>query len=285
MQPYDAAMPARDRMPNERPASVLLVHGAGSGPWVYDGWAENFPGVRVSAVDLQDKLDVAVASHDDYAHGVLTAAASVPAPVALCGWSMGGLVVLQTAQLMRPHRVVLLEASAPAEVQGFNPDTEIAGGSFDPEAVYGRFTDGMAPRPESSRARAERNAASQSPAFRAPRLSSTATISAANAAPNSPASTALTSATSRALTTGTLSGGQRFPRRWPSGSASDHRELHRHARGPRSQSARVDVLKTLLRSVDEDAGRSQSQQFRPSWVAKWLTAGNAVRLTWARLPA
>lgn len=170
MQPYDAAMPARDRMPNERPASVLLVHGAGSGPWVYDGWAESFPGVRVSAVDLQDELDVAVASHDDYARRVLTAAASVPAPVALCGWSMGGLVVLQTAQLMRPHSVVLLEASAPAEVQGFNPDTEIADGSFDPEAVYGRFPDGMAPRPESSRARAERKRGISVPSLPCPSL-------------------------------------------------------------------------------------------------------------------
>jgi len=45
------------------PASLLLVHGAGSGPWVYGQWPDSVPGLRVLAVDLQhpDQL-VAIAA-------------------------------------------------------------------------------------------------------------------------------------------------------------------------------------------------------------------------------
>jgi pimeloyl-ACP methyl ester carboxylesterase len=153
------------RLAYSPPASLLLVHGAGSGPWVFGGWAESFPGIDVVAVDLQEGLDVAAASHDDYANSIVAAAASLPAPVALCGWSMGGLVVLQASLLMQPHSLVLLEASAPAEVQGFNPETEIGYGTFDPEKVYGEFPEGMPARPESSRARAERKRGISVPAL------------------------------------------------------------------------------------------------------------------------
>lgn len=134
----------------------MLVHGAGSGPWVYGGWSDYFPGLTVVPVDLQDGIDVATASHGDYAQIVVEAATTLAGPVVLCGWSMGGLVVLQAAERVRPHSVVLLEPSPPAEVQGFSPDTEVADGAFDPEVVYGTFPPGMRARPESSRARAER---------------------------------------------------------------------------------------------------------------------------------
>jgi hypothetical protein len=137
-------------------ASLLLVHGAGSGPWVFSGWGDAFPGIRTVAVDLHDGVDPGRASHDDYARVVVDACSAMSAPVALCGWSMGGLVVLQAASRTRPHSVMLLEASAPADVQGLHPDVEIVDGTFDPEVVYGRFPHGMRARPESSRARAER---------------------------------------------------------------------------------------------------------------------------------
>ena len=142
--------------PRHAPLSLVLVHGAGSGPWVYDGWDNHFPGITVHAIDLQQGLDVNKASHDDYARKVAAAVSSLPGPTSLCGWSMGGLVVLQATLLTTPHSVVLLEASAPAEVQGTNPDTERVDGSFDPEVVYGPFPDGMRARPESTRARGER---------------------------------------------------------------------------------------------------------------------------------
>src|SRR5207249_6805513 len=114
------------------------------------------PGIAVVAVDLHEGLDVAAASHADYAGTVAEAASKLPAPVALCGWSMGGLVVLQAANRARPHSVILLEPSPPAEIQGYYADTEITDGIFDPVAVYGPFPPGMRARPESSRARAAR---------------------------------------------------------------------------------------------------------------------------------
>ena len=138
------------------PASLLLVHGAGSGPWVYDDWLDLFPTVAVEAVDLQHRLAVDEASMNDYALRVVAAARGMSQPVALCGWSMGGLVVLQAAQDVKPHSVVLLEASAPAEVQGVHPGVQLVNGSFDPEAEYGKFPNGVRSRPESVRARAER---------------------------------------------------------------------------------------------------------------------------------
>lgn len=106
----------------------------------------------------------------DYAACVVAAARDLPQPVALCGWSMGGLVVLQAAQEVKPDAVVLLEASAPAEVQGGNPAVQLVHGSFDPEAEYGKFPDGVRARPESGRARAERKRGISVPSLPCPSL-------------------------------------------------------------------------------------------------------------------
>ncbi len=152
------------------PTSLLLVHGSGSGPWVYDGWPSAFPGVDVVAVDLQADLDVNHASHADYAEAVGRRAAQLPRPVALCGWSMGGLAVLQAAARVQPHAVVVIEPSAPAEVQGFHPEVEVTDGSLDPEAVYGRFPAGIRARPESARARGERKRGISVPRLPCPSL-------------------------------------------------------------------------------------------------------------------
>jgi pimeloyl-ACP methyl ester carboxylesterase len=152
------------------PASLLLVHGAGSGPWVYDEWASAFPSLTVEAVDLQEGLVVERASMDDYAERVIAAARAMPGAVAICGWSMGGLVVLQAAQAVQPHSVVLLEASAPAEVQGLNPAVQLVRGVFDPEAEYGKFPDGIKARPESLLARAERKRGISVPSLPCPAL-------------------------------------------------------------------------------------------------------------------
>jgi pimeloyl-ACP methyl ester carboxylesterase len=157
--------------PTAPPRSLLLVHGSGSGPWIFEGWIAAFPGVTVDAVDLHAGLDVRRASHADYAEAVARAAAELPRPLALCGWSMGGLVVLQAAEQVRPDSVVVIEPSAPAEVQGSHPETEVADGSFDPEALYGRpFPAGMRARPESSRARAERKRGISVPSLPCPSL-------------------------------------------------------------------------------------------------------------------
>jgi pimeloyl-ACP methyl ester carboxylesterase len=139
-----------------RAGSLVLVHGAGSGPWIFDDWPASFPGLDVHAVDLHAGLDVGRASMADYAARLVSAAQSLPRPAALCGWSMGGLVVLQASARLQPDSVILIEASPPAEVQGFHPSAELADGTFDPQTAYGPFPTGIAARPESMLARTER---------------------------------------------------------------------------------------------------------------------------------
>jgi hypothetical protein len=136
----------------------------------YDDWAAAFPMITVVAIDLQHDLDVSRVSHPDYAESTVRAAEAMPQPASLCGWSMGGLVVLQAAERVRPHSVTLLEPSPPAEVQGVNAQTGVTEGSFDPEAVYGRFPRGMRARPESSRARNERKRGISVPSLLCPAL-------------------------------------------------------------------------------------------------------------------
>ena len=152
------------------PASLLLVHGAGSGPWIYRDWPADFPTLTVSAIDLQEGLDVERASMHDYAAAVVAAAARLPQPVAIGGWSMGGLVAMQAAGQLQPHSLVLLEPSPPAELQGLHPDVPLSQGVFDPEAEYGAFPGGIRARPESLLARAERKRGISVPSLPCPSL-------------------------------------------------------------------------------------------------------------------
>jgi pimeloyl-ACP methyl ester carboxylesterase len=150
---------------------VLLVHGAGSGPWVFDDWAEDLPaGFSLAVVDLQEGLDVARASMVDYCDRVVAAVKSTQGPVALCGWSMGGLVALMAAREVQPPALVLLEPSPPAEVQGFDPRAPTNAGTFNPEKAYGPFPEGIRARPESSLARGERTQGIAVPAVDCPTL-------------------------------------------------------------------------------------------------------------------
>lgn len=136
--------------------SLLLAHGAGSGPWVFRSWPKAFPDVEVVAVDLTAGLDMETASMENYVAAVLRAAGRMPRPLALCGWSMGGLVALMAAASVEPDALVLLEPSPPSEIQGSDSGVEPQEGSFDPEEVYGAFPSGVLARPESQFARDER---------------------------------------------------------------------------------------------------------------------------------
>lgn len=136
--------------------SLVLVHGAASGPRVFDHWTEVLDGIGIIAVDLHEGRDVATASMVDYANVVVGAAERSSRPLALCGWSMGGLVAMMAAGELRPGRLVLLEPSPPGQVAGFDGDVVPAAGVFDGERTYGPFPTGIPSRPESSLARAER---------------------------------------------------------------------------------------------------------------------------------
>ena len=137
-------------------ASLLLVHGAGSGPQIFERWPRHFPGLDVDAVDLHAGLVVARASMRNYAAAVSARANLLPAPRAICGWSMGGLAAMMSADLAGAARLVLLEPSAPAEVLGVHDGPALEEGTFDPVEVYGRPPEGVEMRPESTLARAER---------------------------------------------------------------------------------------------------------------------------------
>lgn len=130
------------------------MHGAGSGPWIFDSWTPA-SGIVVEAVDLQEGLDVATASMDDYARVLVEACRRVSGRFALCGWSMGGLVAMIAAADLAPAALVMIEPSAPAEIQGHHAVGDVTG-TFDSEEVYGAFPPGIPARPESLRARADR---------------------------------------------------------------------------------------------------------------------------------
>ena len=147
-----------------------MAHGAGSGPWVFDGWPNAFPGMDVAAVDLQAGLNLAEASMTNYAAVVARATEWLPRPVAICGWSSGGLAAMMAARQAEADLLVLLEASPPGEVQGFDESVPVEPGTFDPEETYGAFPPGMRARPESSLARAERKRGISVPALPCPAL-------------------------------------------------------------------------------------------------------------------
>ncbi len=154
----------------ERPTSLVLVHGAASGPWIFEGWSHAFPGDDVVAVDLHDGRDVASASMSDYAQAVVDAARSLTRPLVVCGWSMGGLVALMAAEEVAPDALVLLEPSPPAEIAGYQDDLRPSPGLFEGEQTYGRFPAGIASRPESAFARAERKRGISVPHLTCPAL-------------------------------------------------------------------------------------------------------------------
>ena len=150
--------------------SVVLVHGAGSGPWVFDGWREALGDFEVEAVDLHAGLNVAEAAMSNYAAAAVRAAERLRPPRAICGWSMGGLVAMLAARQAGVERLVLLEPSPPAEVQGLDAGIPLETGTFDPEDVYGAFPAGVRARPESRLARAERKRGVSVPSLPCPAL-------------------------------------------------------------------------------------------------------------------
>jgi pimeloyl-ACP methyl ester carboxylesterase len=162
--------PDRPVPPLRNLKSLLLAHGAGSGPWVFEDWPAAFPDLQVEAVDLMAGLNVAEASMSNYAAVIVRATEWLPRPVALCGWSSGGLAAMMAARQAEADFLILLEASAPGEVQGFDESVPLRAGTFDPEETYGAFPPGMRARPESLLARAERKRGVSVPELPCPAL-------------------------------------------------------------------------------------------------------------------
>lgn len=147
--------------------TIVLVHGATTGPWVFDDWVAGWPGDDVRVPDLQEGLDVARATMTDYADRVVAAADGGPA--LLCGWSMGGLVAMMAAGRCAATGLVVIEPSVPSEIDGGDPARALQPGTYD-SSVYGGVTPGMRHRPESLLARTERKRGISVPAIGCPML-------------------------------------------------------------------------------------------------------------------
>jgi pimeloyl-ACP methyl ester carboxylesterase len=115
-------------------------------------------------------LNVAQAAMSNYAAVIVRAAEWLPRPLALCGWSSGGLAAMMAARQAEADLLILLETSPPGEVQGFDESVPLEPGTFDPEETYGAFPPGMRARPESSFARGERKRGISVPSLPCPAL-------------------------------------------------------------------------------------------------------------------
>lgn len=82
--------------------SALLIHGAGGGGWEWNVWRGVFEawGIRVCAPDLQPSAaGLAATRFGDYETQMRRALAMLPAPRAVIGASLGGLLAVRIANL------------------------------------------------------------------------------------------------------------------------------------------------------------------------------------------
>jgi len=154
-EPPVQAQPSSPSRPIKAPEAALLVHGSCTGPWIFEGWTQWFPGVTVGAIDLQAGLRLERASMELYSNAVIAEAGRLPWPLLLCGYGMGGLVALIAARTLRPELLVLIEPFPPRETGGFHPEIAPAPGVFEPDQAE-RAASPVRLRPESALAKAER---------------------------------------------------------------------------------------------------------------------------------
>jgi len=99
-------------------ATVVLVHGAGGGPWIWEAVGKELDalGVEHLEVDLptmDENRDPSANFHTDAAH-VRAVIDGVEGPVVLCGNSYGGVVITEaSAGHPRVKRLVYLAAAMP----------------------------------------------------------------------------------------------------------------------------------------------------------------------------
>ena len=137
--------------------SLLLVHGAANGAWVWDAWraALKLLGWQVNVLDLRGHgrslpADMTGVSMEDYVSDIESVAGQIAAhygryPV-IGGWSMGGLLAMMHAAGHPETPALLLFApSPPLEVQGKGTPEGIRRtplAPFGPE-LYGIYPDDL----------------------------------------------------------------------------------------------------------------------------------------------
>lgn len=111
--------------------TVVMVHGAFCGGWVFERFREPFEaaGFTVLAPDLRGHAKggrVAGVSMSDYAREVADLCASLPEPPVLIGHSMGGLVAQLAAARTEVSALVMLAPSGPWGVTGASMEEAIS---------------------------------------------------------------------------------------------------------------------------------------------------------------
>jgi pimeloyl-ACP methyl ester carboxylesterase len=132
--------------------SLLLIHGAANGAWVWDAWRRqlNQLGWQVNVLDLRGHgrslpEDLGQTTMQDYMADVASVADQLAKqgnhPV-IGGWSMGGLIALMYAAANpQTPALILLSPSPPLEVAGRGDAEQVRAtpsGQFGPE-LYGLY--------------------------------------------------------------------------------------------------------------------------------------------------
>lgn len=139
-------------VPLQQP-SLLCIHGAANGAWVWDSWRRHLSplGWAINVVDLRGHgrslpVDFSTVTMNDYVADVESVAGQIAAqkgsyPV-LLGWSMGGLIAMMYAMSQtETPALVLFAPSPPMEVAGRASGDEVKqtpSSPFGPE-LYGIY--------------------------------------------------------------------------------------------------------------------------------------------------
>ena len=100
-------------------ATVVCVHGAGGGGWAWAIWARVFAhrGYSVIAPDLKPSVaGIEKTSFADYRDQVIEWCLGAGEGAVIAGASLGGLLALSIAHLMRPAALILVNPLPPAGV-------------------------------------------------------------------------------------------------------------------------------------------------------------------------
>ncbi len=102
---------------------MILIHGAGGGSWQWRFWrevleAENLAYQTIHLLPKEENL--ATTHFRDYVSQVVAVAQNSPSPPILIGASMGGMLALKSAELLKTSALVLLNSLPPAAIDSWH---------------------------------------------------------------------------------------------------------------------------------------------------------------------
>ncbi|HEX5140242.1 MAG TPA: alpha/beta hydrolase [Dehalococcoidia bacterium] len=135
--------------------SLLLIHGAASGAWVWDLWRRNLGELdwQVNVLDLRGhgrslSTDLSAVTMEDYVADIASVTTQIERAQGIHpivgGWSMGGMLAMMYAKdHPETSAIMLLEPTNPKEIAGRAPaevQRKFAGSTLSPES-FGVFSD------------------------------------------------------------------------------------------------------------------------------------------------